>query len=496
MIAIARWPTADTRADRDPNPQIQTSRVTDDVQLGATPGLASRLHWSQFLSIGLGAIMGVAWAIVLGDWLSRAAPLGAVLGFVLGGACMVPAAMCYAELATALPQAGGDVVYVRVAFGSRAAFLVGWFLVLMAVAVTSFEAISLAWFLNQLAPGHQGRVLYSLFGEDIESGALAIGAGVTILIAFVNWVGAHASGRFQEIFTYLKIAAILVFVAAAVYAGRTAHLLPLLTPTGGRPVTYGVLWIAATGAFLYAGFQVIPQAVEERAPGTTLRTVGVMTVLAVVLGTLFYCAVVIASCLAMPWRQLVSAPLPAAAAIGAVVGNRYLAQAILACVVLGILATWNSAFLWGSRLLYALGRDGAVPALFGRAGRNHTPTAAIILAASLGLLGVFLGRGALIPIVNTASISLTFSYALACGAALRLRRQRPELDRPYRVPGGERTMWLGMALTGAMAIVALLDPLTYRQGVPLEWRLLAGWALLGVLFQWRRRQRARAQRTV
>jgi len=465
----------------------------------AQPGLASRLRWSQFLSIGLGAIMGVAWAIVLGDWLASAAPLGAVIGFALGGIAMVPAAMCYAELATALPQAGGDVVYVRVAFGPRAAFMVGWFLVLMAVAVTSFEAISLAWFLDQLAPGHQGPVVYSAFGQDIRAGGLAIGAGMTAVIALTNWAGAHASGRFQELFTYLKIVAILVFVAAAVHGGSVAHLAPALTPTSGRPVIYGVLWIAATGALWYGGFQVVPQAIEERGPGTSLRTVGLMTVLSVVLGVLFYCAVVLASCLSMPWRQLVGAPLPAAAAISAVVTNPYLARAILACVVLGILATWNSAFLWGSRLLYALGRDAALPALFGRAGRNHTPTAAIALVASLGLFGILLGRGALIPIVNMAAISLTFSYVLACAATLRLRRQKPALDRPFRVPGGEPTMRLAMALTGAMALVGLLEPLTRGAGVPLEWQLLAAWSLVGLALQWRLSRRGRserAQRTV
>jgi basic amino acid/polyamine antiporter, APA family len=471
--------------------------VTDGGRT-AVPGLGSRLRWSQFLSIGLGAIMGVAWAIVLGEWLAAAAPLGAVIGFALGGVAMVPAAMCYAELATALPQAGGDVVYVRVAYGPRAAFMVGWFLVLMAVAVTSFEAIALAWFLDQLAPGHQGPVVYSLFGQDIRGGALAIGVGVTALIALVNWAGAHVSGRFQELFTYLKIAAILLFVVAALHAGSAANLSPPLTPTGGRPAIYGVLWIAATAALWYAGFQVIPQAIEERAPGTTLRTVGLMTVLSVLLGVLFYCAVVVASCLALPWRQLVGAPLPAAAAIGAVVPNPYLARAILACVVLGILATWNSAFLWGSRLLYALGRDAALPAVFGRAGRHRTPTAAIALVASLGVLGVLLGRGALIPIINMAAISLTFSYALACGAALRLRRANAALDRPFRVPGGERTMRLAVALTGSMALVGLLEPLTRGSGVPLEWRLLAAWSLVGLALR-RRLSRARtepAQRTV
>ena len=88
--------------------------------------------------------MGVGWAVALGDWLESAAPLGAILGFALGGALMLPVALCYAELATALPTAGGEVVYLAAVFGLDAAFMVGWFVVLMAVAITSFEGISLA----------------------------------------------------------------------------------------------------------------------------------------------------------------------------------------------------------------------------------------------------------------------------------------------------------------------------------------------------------------
>jgi amino acid transporter len=78
-----------------------------------THGLAARLSAAQFLTIGVGAIMGVGWAVALGDWLEAAAPLGAILGFALGGVLMLPVALCYAELATALPTAGGEVVYVE-----------------------------------------------------------------------------------------------------------------------------------------------------------------------------------------------------------------------------------------------------------------------------------------------------------------------------------------------------------------------------------------------
>ena len=457
--------------------------------MAASNGLSARLSAGQFLTIGVGAIMGVGWAVALGDWLESAAPLGAILGFVLGGALMLPVALCYAELATALPTAGGEVVYLAAVFGRDAAFMVGWFLVLMATALTSFEGISLAWFLGQVIPGIDGPVAYRLLGKDIHSGALLIGCAFTGLITLVNLLGAHAAGRFQEVFTYVKGVAVLAFVAAAIAFGSLDNLSPALTPTKSEPAIYGVLWIASTASLWFAGFQVVPQAIEERRAGTSVRTVARMTVLSLVLGVVFYCAVVLASTLAVPWRSMVAAPLPAAMAIHSVVRSDMLARLVLGAIVLGILATWNSAFLWATRLLLALGRQGSVPGAFARIGRLHSPVAAVALVGSFGLFGICLGRGALVPIINMASISLTFSYAFACWAVLRLRRTQPELERSFRVPGGVVTMYLAILTTTVMGGISLFEPLVRDRRMPLEWLLLLGWAALGLALMFIARRR-------
>jgi len=445
-----------------------------------TNRLAARLSAGQFLTIGIGAIMGVGWAVALGEWLDAAAPLGTVLGFALGGLLMLPVALCYAELATALPAAGGEVVYVEAVFGRDAAFMVGWFLVLMATVITSFEGISLAWFLGQLFPGLDGPVAYRLLGKDIRAGALAVGMLFTGLVTMVNVLGAQVAGRFQEAFTYVKALAVLLFLVAAVRLGRVENLSPILQPVVMRPALYGILWIASTASLWFAGFQVVPQAIEERRSDTSVRTVALMSVLALVLGVIFYCAVVLASTLAVPWRTLVSAPLPAAMAVHAVIRNDLLARLVLGAIVLGILATWNSATLWASRLLLALGRQGSVPSVFAGIGRNQSPVTAVVVVGVIGLFGICLGRGALVPIINTASISLTFSYSVACWAVQRLRRTQPALDRPFRVPGGLLTMRLAMLTTAVMGAISLFEPVVRDRRVPIEWVLLLAWTALGV----------------
>jgi APA family basic amino acid/polyamine antiporter len=99
------------------------------------------------------------------------------------------------------------------------------------------------------------------------------------------------------------------------------------------------------------------------------------------------------------------------------------------------------------------------------------------------LLGICLGRGALVPIINMASISLTFSYAFACWAVLRLRRAQPGLERPFRVPGGLATMRLAILTTTVMGSISLIEPYVRDHRVPLEWMLMLVWTIVGLVLR-------------
>ena len=137
-----------TSLTRTPRDRIGLVETSDDA--ANETALASRLQGSlrpsQFFTIGLGAIIGVGWAIVLGAWLTSAGPAGAMLGFLIGAVLMLPIAACYAELATVIPSAGGEVVYTLAVFGRGISFATGWFIVTMTTSLSSFEGISLAWF--------------------------------------------------------------------------------------------------------------------------------------------------------------------------------------------------------------------------------------------------------------------------------------------------------------------------------------------------------------
>jgi APA family basic amino acid/polyamine antiporter len=232
----------------------------------------------------------------------------------------------------------------------------------------------------------------------------------------------------------------------------------------------------------YGGFQVVPQAIEERAPTTSVATVGRMTLMPVLVGCVFFCLVILACSLVTPWQGLPKAPLPAALAIESAFDSGVWPKLILASIVLGILATWNACILWATHLLLAMSREGLISPRFARTNRFQAPGTAALFVGGVSLLGVLLGRGAIVPIINMASISLSFSYMVCCWAVLRLRKLEPHTPRPFRVPLGIGGIRLATLAALAMALVSLLEPLTRSHGVPLEWVLLIAWSILGALF--------------
>ena len=122
-----------------------SSELADSAAAAPVVRLRGNIGFFQFLALGFGSIIGSAWVILLGDWLIKAGPGGAIFGFVCGGAVMVVVGACYAELTTLIPHAGSEFIYAYEVYGRRVAFVVGWFLALYLVSVTIFEGLALAW---------------------------------------------------------------------------------------------------------------------------------------------------------------------------------------------------------------------------------------------------------------------------------------------------------------------------------------------------------------
>ena len=133
----------------------------------------------------------------------------------------------------------------------------------------------------------------------------------------------------------------------------------------------------------------------------------------------------------------------------------------------------------------------ALPSLARVHPRFGSPTASILLVGTLGAVGVCLGEGAIRPVVNVATIGFGIAFGMVSMGVIRLRSKRPDMDRPYRTPGGVFTAGAALLASLLFVYLAAKDPYVPGGGIPLEWILLAVALVLGVAF-WIAGRRARA----
>jgi APA family basic amino acid/polyamine antiporter len=461
------------------------------------PRLRGNIGRFQYLALGFGTMIGSAWVILLGDWLGKAGPGGAVLGFVAGGVVVVLVGACYAELAGYLPEAGSEFVYARRVYGRGLAFTVGWFLVLYLLSVTVFEALAFAWIVETVLPG---------------TPPLPVGIAGAMMIAGLNLRGAQLAVISHTLLTYSFFVVVVCILLLLLINGSAHNATPFFAATNNRNWWLGSGAIFAFCAYALNGFQTIPHAVEERSGNTSLRAIGWIIVGSICAAALFYCLVVVAASVIVPWQGLVSAPLPMVDAVRNLPHGEAFALVLLIATAASLLKAWNGVFMMAVRLLVAMARAGCVPAMFARLHpRFQSPAPAVLAAGACNIGGIFLGKSAIEPITDMSAMVLTLTYGMCCWTVLRIRRRGLHANggAGYAAATGPTSaasvgaatvfcaggvapargaatwlIWLALAGSGLMAACAFLTPFWQQPGFPLEYQLLLAWGLMGYLV-WR-----------
>jgi amino acid transporter len=462
------------------------TRNPREVQKDSPPQavLGRKMKASHFFTIGFGYIIGVGWIIILGEWLKSAGPLGSIIAFGGGAVVMMVIGLCYAELATMMPVTGGEVAYAYKIYGLKVSYIIGWFLSLAYIATVAFEAISASWILNTLIGDFRGPLLYAIRGDAVHVGSLVFSLGGTLFLGFLNYRGLKEAAIFQNITTYGLILIALVFIPAGIIFGKAGNLDPLFSKTGTGPIILGILSVFIVVPFMYSGFQVIPQVMGEKAQKTSLGLAGKTILFSIGAAAIFYVFVILSVSMVSPWKDIVSMDLPTAAAFQAAFNSPLFAKLVLLAGFLGIVTTWNTAFIAGSRVLFAFSRARIIPSTFARVHpRFGTPHIAVLFAGAIAGLGILLGRSAILPIVNVAGGCYALAFIFSCLGVAKLRRTRPDMERPYRAPGGIVLPIIGFAFSILMVFLTIYQPYASSPGrFPMEWAFIIIWTFLGILF--------------
>lgn len=416
--------------------------------------------------------------MVLGSVLVSAGPLGAAIGFVIGAGVMIPIGLCYAELTGALPYPGGEIVYAYTLFGVRWAYVAGVCLALIYVINCVFFAISVGWLLNALLPGIEGSALYTVLGATVHTGDIVVGVAGSLILLVAHWRGAKDAARLQDLATYLLLAATCIFVAIGIGRGSAVNLQPLIAPSDWAWGYGGILSVLAVTPYFFGGFNTIPQAVAELEDERDRRRIASLLAGCIITSLVFYCLVLLAVSMVLSRGQLLKFELPVAEAFRAAFHSELITGIVLVGGLLGLVAVWNALFFAATRVLYALGRARLLPSALGESGPGgRAPTTAISVVTALSIGGLFLGKGALLPVVNVTSTLFALMYVIVSLGVLRQRRAGAASG--YRVPGGQLLVWAAVLFAFYLLVLSLIQQwMDAGRGLPTEWLLMVGFGSL------------------
>ena len=450
----------------------------------------------DFFCIGFGAIVGVGWAVSINGWMtSCGGPIPAALGYLAVLIMMVPIGLCYAELVPMLPVAGGGMAFAFKAFKEKIAMISGWASLGGMIAIIPWEAIQITDMLGYLIPGLKtGPVLYTVMGYDIRLSVVIIGTVCSLILFAINMKGLSAAAFVQKILCFVLVGAGLLGAAAALIGGSFENLKPVYDVTnpeiygeGLKQVSHhvmigGVFAIVVQAAYFLAGFETIPQGVEEA--GGSVKTVGKTVVLSVTLACVFYAVMLFSFGYGWPWADFAGMERPAAATMfkslypGGVGTALYWILTIGA--IAGLFTTWNGFFTASANMLMSMGRGKLVPAGFAYQNKRGVAVRGQIVCLALSLVGPLLGANLIDTITCFSALAFILSWMITCWALVMLRKKYPTLERPYKIPGGMAMGLFASILTTVVFIMSFIPQSPFFGGT-LAIEMMVGWMVIGVI---------------
>src|SRR5208282_1658615 len=439
--------------------------------------LARKLRLTDYFTLGWGTMVGVGWLVVMDDWLLRGGSLGALLGFAIGGALLFPIGWVYGRLVAAMPDAAGEIAYTAAAFSRPISFSTGWMMMLAYFIVCPWEAVAVGRIAGYIVPALDSLEIYRIAGRPVYLPHLIIGLGLTALLTMMNYRGIRLSATFQNWTTFGTIALFLIFVLLGITKGSPHNFPPLFTHA---PLISFLLVLQIVPYFM-TGFESVSKAAEESTP--EFRATGFLKAIwmAILIGILFYTAVIAAVAFVAPWHELTGEKFMTAVAFQRAVGSRWIVNIILAAALLSLFKCFNGNFVAASRLLFALGRRSLVAPRAGRIHPEHqTPSTAVLCIGLATAACMLLGDAILVPITEVGSVACAIGWAATCAAYLRMGRSRI-LPGQTKLSAGELFV-AGFGLLVAVAMMLMkVVPAIPGHFTAYEWLALGIWIALGAI---------------
>ena len=443
------------------------------------------LRSGDILVVAFGAMIGWGWVVSSGMWIQQGGILGTIIGFLIGGIMIYFVGLCYAELTTAMPLCGGEHVFSFKAFGPVGSYICTWAIILSYIGVVCYEAVSFPTILQYIFPNMLKGYMYTVNGFDVYWSWVIISIAMSALVVILNIIGTRKAAFLQKVLTIIIAAVGIILVAASAVSGDISNLNgQVFIGSNGNEVFMNILKVAIMTPFFFFGFDVIPQAAEEiKVP---LKKIGKLMLLSIVLAVAFYVLIVFAVGYILNSNDISNSMnttgLVTADAMAKAFNSTAMAKILIIGGLCGIITSWNSFLIGGSRAIYSMAESNMLPKVFSKLhSKNKTPITALILIGVLSIVSPFFGRTMLIWVVDAANFTCCLAYCMVSLSFLRLRKKLPEMNRPYKIKHYKIVGFIAVIMSGVMAGMYIIPgtncSLTWQ-----EWIIVAGWVLLGIVF--------------
>src|SRR5882724_382387 len=429
---------------------------------------ARQLRLADYFALAFGTMVGVGWLVLMDDWLGRGGPLGAILGFALGGILLLPVGYVYGQWVQRLPDAAGEAAYTAQVFPPLVSYFTGWMMLLAYFIVCPWEAVAVGKLAAYIFPSLNSFELYRVAGQPVFLPRLVLGVGLTVFLAVLNYRGIRWSASFQNWTTAMVLLLFVLLLGISADRGAPANFHPAFRAT---PFVSILLTLQIVPYFM-TGFESVPKVAEEAHPGFGGRRFFQAIAMALFVGAGFYVLAIGAVAFATPWQELLGQKFATAVAFERALGTQWPVRVILAMAFLGLFQCFNGNFVASSRLLFSYGRRGTVPRPFsGIHPVYQTPHVAVIGIAIMTGIGLLLGDSLLVPVTEVGSMASAFGWLATCVSFFFVEKN----GRARLIAAA------GAAVALLLLLMKLLPAFPGHFSGP-EWIALGVWAILGLVF--------------
>lgn len=444
---------------------MRTKAINADHHLVDT-GLKRCLTATDLTLLGIGAIIGAGIFVLTGVAAATKAGPAIALSFVVAGFACAFSALAYAELAATVGGCGSAYGYAYAGLGEIVAWIIGWDLILEYGLAT--PTVAIGW------SGYVGNALTAIGLElpkallnapgtpNIEGAIMNLPAFIIlILLSILLAVGVNASARFNHTMVFVKVTAIIVFIAVAAFNVTPSNWTPFM-PFGWEGVMAG----GALIFFAYIGFDAVSTAADEAINPQRDLPIGILASL--VICTIIY--IVVSGLLTglVPYKEL-NVPSPVASALLSI-GHKTAAGLIAAGAIAGLTTVMLVLYYGLTRIFLSMARDGLLPPIFSRVNeKTKTPIPVILIS------GVFMafvaGFTPINKVAELVNIGTLAAFVLVCAGVIVLRKTHPDIPRPFKTPLSPMSPALGIVFC-----------LYLMFQLPLEtWLRFGIWLVLGLI---------------